>query len=159
MSEQLNDAFFAEYAKKLKEQENQKNQQSGSSYTPNRTYEDIAYTGTDKGQYRVVRLLGAPIGTESVMTSFKRSPTDPHEILVADVKDDDGKRFTIRMPIPAERESDNYILMRLYNKVMEKTYVNKKPVYVNEQKFPELFKLVSKGGFKETDGFAYCIST
>lgn len=158
MSEQLNDEFFTAYAKKMKEQEEKDKNKSGSTYTPNKTYEDIAYAGTDKGQYKIVRLLGAPIGTESVMTSFKRSPTDPHEMLVADVKDDDGKRFTIRMPIPAERDSDNYILMRLYNKVMEKTYVNKKPVYVNEAKFPELFKLVSKGGFKESDGFAFTYS-
>jgi hypothetical protein len=157
MSEQLNDEFFTAYAKKMKEQEEKDKKTSGSIYTP-KTYEDIAYAGTDKGQYKIVRLLGAPIGTESIMTSFKRSPTDPHEILVADVKDDDGKRFTVRMPIPAERDSDNYILMRLYNKVMEKTYVNKKPVFVNEAKFPELFKLVSKGGFKESDGFAFTYS-
>lgn len=158
MSEQLNDEFFVEYAKKLKEQEEKNKSNNGSSYTPSKNYEDVAYTGTDKGQYRIVRLLGAPIGTESVMSSFKRSPYDPHEMLIADVKDDDGKRFTIRMPIPAERESDNYILLRLYNKVMEKTYVNKKPVYVNEAKFPELFKAVSKGGFKESDGFAFTYS-
>lgn len=158
MSEQLNDEFFAEYAKKLKEKEAAEKNSKGSSYTPNKSYEEVAYAGTDKGQYKVVRLLGAPIGTESVMSSFKRSGSDPHEVLVADVKDDSGKRFTIRMPVPAERESDNYILMRLYNKVMEKTYVNKKPIYVNEQKFPELFKLVSKGGFKESDGFAFTYS-
>ena len=106
MSEQLNDEFFVEYAKKLKEQEEKNKPNNGSSYTPSKTYEDVAYTGTDKGQYRIVRLLGAPIGTEAVMSSFKRSPYDPHEMLIADVKDDDGKRFTIRMPIPAERESD-----------------------------------------------------
>ncbi|MCF0126071.1 MAG: hypothetical protein HUJ68_10035 [Clostridia bacterium] len=158
MSEQLSDEFFAEYAKTLKQKEDDAKNSNGSSYSSNVSYEDLAYTGTDKGQYRIVRLLGAPIGTETVRPSFKRGPNDPRELIVADVKDDEGKRFTIRMPLPAERESDSYILLRLYNKVMEKTYINKKPVYVNEGKFPELFELVSKGGFKESDGFSFTYS-
>lgn len=150
--EELDDDFFKNYSKKVKEETEKKAGNSGNSFAP-KDYEEIAYAGCDKGFYRVVRLIGAPIGAES--QGYKRKPTDPVEILMCDVKDDNGKRFTIKLPLRAERSSDNHVLIRLWDKVMEKTYINRQAVFVNKDKHPELFELISKGGFKPEDGMSY----
>lgn len=150
---ELDDAFFKSYAKKVKE--DNESGESGNYEAPE--YEQIAYTGCEKGIYKVVRLLGAPIGAES--QGYVRRPSDPKEVLMCEVKADDGKRFTIKMPLRQPVAADNYILTRLYDKVMESTKINGDKVFVNKTKHPEMFEKVSKGGFVPADGKTYQYSS
>lgn len=152
--DELDDEFFKAYSKKIKDETAT---QTSNSNFQQREYEEIGYVGCEPGFYKVVRLLGAPIGAES--QGYKRKPTDPKEVLMCEVKDDKGKRFTIKMPLRAERSVDNHILIRMYDKVMEKTRINGASVYVNKDKHPEAFELVSKGGFKPEDGKTYQFSS
>lgn len=150
---ELDDEFFKAYSKKIKDESTS---QSSNSFSQEKEYEEVGYAGCDQGYYKIVRLLGAPIGAES--QGYKRKPTDPKEVLMCEVKDDKGKRFTIKMPLRAERASDNHILIRMYDKVMEKARINGVTVYVNKDKHPEAFELISKGGFKPEDGKTYQFS-
>ena len=154
-SVELDDAFFEAYAKKIKD-ENQSNGNGGKSYDPPE-YEEIGYVGCERGVFTIVRLIGAPIGAES--QGYKRKPYDPKEIITCEVKDDEGKRFTIKLPLRGPIASDNHILFRLYDKVMKKEKINGESVYINKNKHPEIFEMVSKGGFKPSDGFTYQYSS
>jgi len=153
-SVELDDEFFKSYSKKI--QDDSKNQNNGGNYEQPE-YDEVGYVGCEKGFYTVVRLLGAPIGAEA--QGYKRKPYDPKEIITCEVKDDDGKRFTIKLPLRQPIAADNHILIRLYDKVMEKVKINGDWVYKNKTAHPEIFELVSKGGFKPTDGKTYQFST
>lgn len=150
-TEELDDEFFKAYSKKIKDENASHSSNGGSSQS--KEYEEVGYAGCDTGIYKIVRLLGAPIGAES--QGYKRKPTDPKEVIMCEVKDDKGKRFTIKLPLRAERASDNHILIRMYDKVAEKAYINGTSVFVNKDKHPEAFELITKGGFKREDGNSY----
>lgn len=151
MSETLSDDFFASYAKQMREEEESKKNNGG--FEP-QEYEEIGYCGLKSGISKIIRLVGAPIGSEKM--GYKRQPTDAKEILQCEVKDDEGKRFTIKLPLPNYQDkNDNHLLTRLVLKVTEGTYVNKKLVHQNETKYPELWELVNKGGYTKDDGNSY----
>lgn len=149
----LDSSFFTAYAAKMAA-ENKKS--SSSSFTP-REYEEVAYAGLESGTNKVLRLIGAPPGSESM--GYKRQNYDPKQIMMCEVKDDQGKRFNIRLPPREESAAANHILHRLYDKVAEVAWINKKKVFVNETKHPELWHALTKGGFTEADGFAYSITS
>lgn len=153
---ELDDDFFKAYSKKVKEESDSK---GGTSSYPQPEYEDIGYVGCAKGTFSIVRLIGAPV--DACKMGYKRKPTDPIEIMTCEVKDDEGKRFTIRMPLRQPVAADNHILIRLYDKVMKKERINGKSVLVNENKpqYKEIFDMVSKGGFKPEDGRTYQYSS
>lgn len=148
-TDELGDEFFASYSKSIAEQN--ANKGTGGGYDAE--YDEIAYVGCDRGFYTTVRLLGAPIGAES--QGYKRRPHDPKEIQVLEVKDDDGKRFTIRLPLRAETPRDNHILYRIYDKVTEKVKINGESVPKWKTQKPEVYEKVTKGGFLPSDGKTY----
>lgn len=149
-SVELDDEFFKNYSKKVKEDSESK---GGSFEKPE--YDEIGYVGCSKGNFTVVRLIGAPIGAES--QGYKRKPYDPKEIIQVEVKDDEGKRFTIKLPLRQPIASDNHILIRMYDKVCEKARIGNESVFVNKNKpgRKEIYEMMSKGGFKPEDGKTY----
>ena len=149
-SVELDDAFFKAYSKKVSE--DAANSAGGGNYEQPE-YDEVGYVGCEKGAFSIVRLLGAPIGAET--QGYKRKPYDPKEIITCEVKDDDGKRFTIKLPLRQPIASDNHILIRLYDKVAEKVKINGENVYKNKAAHPEIFEAVTKGGFKPSDGKTY----
>jgi hypothetical protein len=155
-SVELDDAFFDAYSKKVKADSEKKASEGGY---PAAEYDEIGYTGCEKGNFRIVRLIGAPIGAES--QGYKRKPYDPKEILTCEVKDDEGKRFTIKLPLRQPIAADNHILIRMYDKVCEKTKINGEWVFVNKNKpgKSEIFEAMTKGGFKPEDGKTYQYSS
>jgi len=127
---------------------------TNTNFAP-REFEEIAYVGLESGTNKILRLIGAPPGAET--QGYVRKNFDPKQIMMCEVKDDEGKKFTIRLPLREDIPAHNHILHRLYDKVAEVTWINKKKVNINESKHPELWLLLTKGGFKPEDGqqFSY----
>jgi len=149
----LDASFFQSYAAKMKKDAEKK--QSGN-FTA-KTYDEIGYVGLEVGNNKFLRLIGAPPGAETM--GYVRKNYDPKKIMMCDVKDDSGKKFQIRLPLREDVPAHNHILHRLYDKVMEIVWVNKKKIYVNESKHPELWTAVTKGGYtQEADGKGYSIA-
>ena len=148
----LDDEFFKDYAKNVKEDEKKK----GSSFTP-RDFEEMKWCGTNTGENLIVRLIGAPPGAKG----YTRKPHDPIILGICDVKDNEGKRMQIKLPPRAEEGVDDHIVYQLYDRVNEVTWIKgsdgkNKKVFVNENKHPELFEAVNKTGFKaDKDGKSY----
>jgi hypothetical protein len=151
----LSDDAFKAYAKNIKETEAKRSQ--GGNFAPPE-YDDIQYCGMEKGLNKIVRLLGAPVGIQGYVSK----DTDPVELQIADVKDDDGKRMVLKLPVRADQAANDHIVHRLYDKVCEVTWIKnpatgkREKKFVNEAKYPELFEAVTKTGFKQDkDGKSY----
>jgi hypothetical protein len=151
-SNDLNDEFFSAYSKKLAET----NSNKGKTFTP-KEYENMECAGLETGHYRIVRCIGAPPDAE--ITGYKRRPHDAKEVYLITVRDDEGKKFNIRVPAPEVEKSFSHILHRLYSKVTESTYVNKKRIFKYEEKFPDLWAAVTKTGYKPEDGKMFSFAT
>lgn len=148
----LDPSFFQAYATKVAEDSKRKTNQG--NFTP-RDFEDIAYAGLETGVNKIFRFVGIPPGAETM--GVQRKNFDPKQIMMCEVKDDEGKKFTIRLPLREDIPAHNHILHRLWDKVAETTWINKKKININETKFPELWLLLTKGGYKHEDGqqFSY----
>lgn len=153
----LDPAFFEGYAKKIKEESTQKN--GGNSFTP-KEYDDIGYAGLVSGFYRIMRLIGAPPGAES--QGYVRKNYDPKQIMMCDVKDDEGKKFTIRLPLREDSAAHNHIMHRIYDEITKANWIpngaQKKKVFVNENKYPDLWKMITKGNYTEKDGMSFSMA-
>jgi len=154
----LDPSFFQAYSKKIADES--KTNANRGSFTP-RNYEDIAYTGLEHGVNRIYRIIGAPPGAETM--GYVRKDYDPKEIMMCSVKDDEGKKFEIKLPLREETPTHNHILHRLYDKVTEVAWINgaggsRKKVFINETKFPDLWKMITKGNYHETDGKPFGIA-
>ena len=151
----LSDDAFKAYAKQIKEQENQRG--SGGNFAQPE-YDDIQYCGMEKGINKIVRLTGAPVGIQG----YTPKPTDPIELVVCDVKDDEGKRMVLKLPLRSDQAANDHIVYRLYDKVCEVTWIKnntsgkREKVFINKDKYPDLFEAVTKTGFKQDkDGKSY----
>lgn len=160
MIEQTNvpDEFFDAYAKKIKEEEEaraaaaakKKSKEKGEN---NFKFDEIQYVGAQRGRFLLLRFLGLPIGSEAM--GYKRRPTDPKEIIQLELKDSKGKKFTVNLPVHAKEEKDEHILFRMYNKIIEKVKIDGVWVSKYKDKYPELYELATKGGFKKEEGNSY----
>ena len=148
----LDNSFFQAYANKIAADSKQNKGQS--NFAP-KEYDEIAYAGLETGVNKIYRCVGAPPGAETM--GYQRKNYDPKQIMMIDVKDDEGKKFTVKLPL-REDAIHNHILHRLYDKVAEVVWINKKKVFVNETKFPELWALITKGNYKPDDGYGYTIA-
>jgi len=151
----LDDSFFESYASKMQEEASQK--KTNSNFTP-REFEDIVYAPCETGVNKIFRIIGAPPGSDTM--GYSRKDHDPITIMMCEVKDDEGKKFTIKLPQREDVAAKNHVLHRLYDRVTEATWVNKKKIFVNENKYPELWAAVTKTGFtSEKDGKSYSYAT
>jgi len=149
----LDPSFFQAYSKKVAEESKKS---TGQSNFPQREFEDIGYTGLETGVNKIYRVIGAPPGSETM--GYVRKNYDPKQVMMCEVKDDEGKKFTIRLPLREDIAAHNHILHRLYDKITEVVWVNRKKVFVNETKYPDLWKMITKGNYTENDGKTYSIS-
>jgi hypothetical protein len=141
----LGDEFFEAYSKKISEE----SKQGGKSNFTAKQYDEIGYAGCETGTYKIFRLIGAPPGSEAV--GYTRKSYDPIEIMMAEVKDDKGKKFTIKLPKREDSAAHNHIIHRLFDKVTEVVWVDKKKIFLNETKHPELWDAVNHTGYSKND--------
>jgi rubrerythrin len=139
----FNDDFFTSYARTIKEELDRKPGSGGFT----REYESVEYAGVEKGKNKIFRFLGIP-----PKANVTRRNWDPKEVVMSDVKADDGKRFTLRLPPREDDKSRNHIVHRIYDRINEVIWINKQKTYVNQAKFPDLFERSNKMGFTPEDG-------
>jgi hypothetical protein len=143
----FDDSFFNDYAETMKKEQEKK---GGGGFT--RDYENIAYAGCEPGKNKIFRFLGIPPKANALQANISRRNWDPKEVIMSDVKSDDGKRFTLKLPVREDVASKNHIVHRLYDRINEVTWINKQKVFVNKAKFPELIEKSNKMGFTPEDG-------
>lgn len=115
------DDIFKNLADEVDASERNRSSRGGFS----RTYENIHWTGLEKGKARVIRALGAnPDFNINNIKNPKRSPFDARIVQLAEVLNDKGKK--IRLVLPLEGQDDNHILWRIINKVLEGEWVKEK---------------------------------
>jgi hypothetical protein len=137
----FDDEFFSDYAKSMKAEE----KKNTSNFT--RDLEEVQYAACEPGKNKIFRFLGIP-----PKAKLPRRFWDPKNVIMSDVKSDDGKRFTLKLPIREDNPANNHIIHRLYDRINEVAWINKQKVSVNEAKFPDLIKKSNKMGFTPEDG-------
>lgn len=149
---ELDDARMASYAAAMakKDAERQANAGSGSYQ---KEYEEVHYMRLETGKFGVCRILGAPVDYPD--PNYQRKPYDFKEVVLCEIKGEDGKKYTLKLPVPSRNKNENHIVHRLYAEVAKKANVNGKSVAVYEEKFPDLFEAVSKTGYKKEEGKSY----
>lgn len=156
----VDDGFFDAYSKKIKEEEAaraeaaakkkaKENGEGGSTFK----FDEIEYVGAQKKKFLLMRFLGLPIGSEAM--GYTRKPTDPKEIIQLELKDSKGKKFTVNLPLHAKEDDEEHILFRMYKTITEQVKVGDAWVPKYKDKYPELYELATKGGYKKTDGDSY----
>lgn len=123
-------------------------------------YEKIAWTGLEQKKMSIIRFLGMPPFTAKPSTGI----ADTIEIFTSDIKDDNGKRMRLNLPLRADISEKDHLMWKIIDEITKVNWENdpkdeKKRVkfFQYERRNPELFNRVFKGGFTEKDGkqFAY----
>lgn len=145
MAEVNNDAWAAFASKVKQNQADANNRGSGNSNYSN-DYEDVQWAGLEKQQFRIVRLLGNP--PESMTPGFKAGPKDAHEIFFSEIKDDQGKKMQLKLPVPGDIPDKDHIMWKIIRKVKEVAYdANHNKYNKYEKQFPDVFNRVAHGGW------------
>ena len=131
------DSLFADYVKKA---EADAKKVTRGSFSKN--YEEIKYTGLEKGVTSVLRAVGGPVDSKLDNTTAKT-------VTIARIVGDDGKKF--RVVRPSFAENPNYILNRIISKVKTVKYVNNEKTYPVKDKYPEIYNIIDKNGLAKTD--------
>jgi hypothetical protein len=147
---ELDDSAFKAYAQRVKEDADKK---PGGNF-PRTDYIDVKWSGLETGKNKFYRLIGAPPGLNKIRRTF-----DAIELNICDVKSDDGKRMQIKLPLHADQQANDHILHRLYAKITEAEWINKKRINKYENKYPELWLAATKLGFKPEDGPSFTYAT
>jgi len=135
----VSDDAFKQFAVKT-EQEERDRAAKASSGGYQRDFENVKYSGLEKGVMKIIRGLGGvPNSGQDKFTSR----TVRHSQIVAD----DGKR--IRVILPLKTENPAFILWKIIDRVTEVEWVNKAKVFVNERKHSDIFRMVSVNGYAE----------
>lgn len=149
MAEVNNDAWAA-FAAKVKKDQEDANRRPGTNYSAD--YEEVQWAGLEKQQYRIVRLIGNP--PESMTPGFKAGPTDAHEIFFSEIKDDQGKKMQLKLPVPGDIADKDHIMWKIIRKVKETAYdANHNKYNKYEKQFPDIFNKVAHGGWDPVKDF------
>jgi len=133
----VTDDAFKQFAEQVEQEEHERQEKKSSGGF---SYEKVKWTGLPKKGAKVIRALGeAPNSAVSVHTS--------RTYRLAKIKADNGKE--IRVILPDENMESDHILWRIINRVMEIEWVDKKRIYVNEFRNPDIFNMVKYNNLPE----------
>ena len=139
MSEFDLDALFESYAE---EQEKEAKLSKGNGANFQKTYENIAWTGLDTNEPKIIRVVGGPPDSEVNNYTAKTCT-------IAWVTGDDGKRF--KLIRPSFSEDPDYIINRIISKVNGVKWVNNTKTYPVRDSHPEIYNKIEKNGLQEGD--------
>lgn len=140
------DDVFLQYVKDL---ENEKKQKESKPSTFTSEFNDVKWVGLEQGKMKVVRLIGNTLAPDFVGTEPEIG--DAVEFIFAEVKDDNGKRMQLKLPIDDPSSNNRHIMHRIISEVMKVQWVNKKKVFPVQLKHPDIFNIIEKGNFVESD--------
>ncbi len=143
----------SEDQRKKDEEERKKNH---GNYTK-REYEKIKYVGLSKEHPTIVRFVGNFVAEDPA--AHRPNPSDMKFMHISKVKSDDRKTtFYLYLPLRTGDEDTEHLMWKIIDKVYAKEWVKdpatgkNKPIEVFKIKHPDVYELVSKGGFTEADG-------
>jgi hypothetical protein len=119
-----------------------------------KTFEDIKWTGLEKGVMKIIRALGSrPNFSMDDSTTYQDTPNmtafDARVMRIATLRDDKGHKMRLVMPFGCVDE--NFILWRLIHKVNEYEWIDKKRVYINLVNNPAVYNIINFNGLPEDD--------
>lgn len=132
------DALFENYAE---EQEREAKASKGTG-SFQKTYENIAWTGLETNEPKILRVVGGP--PDSGINGYTAKTCT-----IAWVNGDDGKRF--KLIRPSFDEDSQYIINRIISKINGVKWVNGQKTFPVKESHPELFNLIEKNGLQEGD--------
>lgn len=142
------DDVFKQFVKSQKEKEEAEALKRGGNGGGEYKGEQVKFCAALEGGHIVVRFVGAP-------PSAAYKPGDALIRCISEIKDDAGKKMILVLPERADTLEQDHIMWRIVSKVLEKEYVNKKRVFINQIEHKTAFDIVSKGGWKPEDGNSY----
>ena len=144
------DDVFTSFVQSKKKAEAEAAAKRGKGFS-DKEFEQVKYCAAEKGGHITVRFVGNPPREDGLNVR----PVDAIERHISKIKDDNGDTMYLILPCRKDTLAEDHIMWRIVSDVMKKDYVNKKPIFVNQVSHPEIFEIVSKGGFKPEDGFSY----
>jgi hypothetical protein len=104
-------------------------------------FEDIKWTSLEQNQSKILRIVSGPPNTSRI--------TAGAELFIAEVKDDQGKFFRLKLPLREDRLEKDHPMWRLISKVLETEWVDKKRILKWASTYPDLVERITHGGEKE----------
>lgn len=132
------DELFANYVKQAEAEA----KQASNKKSFQKNYEEVKYTGLEKGVPSVIRAVGAPLDTNYDNTTART-------VTITRIVGDDGKKF--RVVRPSFTQDPNYILNKIISRVKQVKYVNNEKTYPVKDNYPEIYDIIDKNGIKKTD--------
>ena len=123
--------MFKNAANKRKEEKEEEKQKGGG-------FEDIHYVALEEGVPKIIRFVGLPASMRG------DDPFSPKLVNMSQILGDDAKKFRCVWPIKNERP--DWILWKIYNKVMSGKWDNgsQSKVFDYREKFPSIWRRVAK---------------
>ena len=138
----IDDNEFMNFADDFEKQEAARNANRGTGgFT--REYEQLKWTGLEPNKMKIIRALGG------IPNSPNADAFTSRIVQVGWLRGDNGKQF--RCVLPLREASPDHIMWRVISRVNEVTYINRKRVYVNEAKHPDIFDLINYNGLAVDD--------
>ena len=138
----IHDEDFSAFAAEFEKEENARRERRGTGNFE-RNYETIKWSGLEPNRMKIVRVLGG------VPNSPNADKFTARITQVAWIRGDDGKPF--RCVLPPKETGGEHIMWRVIKRVNEVAYIQRKRVFVNETKYPDIYNLVNFNGLKEED--------
>ena len=132
------DELFANYVKQAEAEA----KQASNKKSFQKNYEEVKYTGLEKGVPSVIRAVGAPLDTNY-------DDTTARTVTITRIVGDDGKKF--RVVRPSFTQDPNYILNKIISRVKQVKYVNNEKTFPVKDNYPEIYDIIDKNGLKKTD--------
>lgn len=107
-----------------------------------REYETIKWSGLETNRMKLFRAVGG-------VPDGKRGNDCARTFNIAWIVGDDGRKF--RFIYPERSEDPNHFIHQIFTRVKQATWVNKKKVLIVQEKFPEIYELVTKNGLHPDD--------
>ena len=142
------DDVFKQFVKSQKEKEEAEKLKHSGNGGGEYKGEQVKFCAAPEGGHIIVRFVGAP-------PSPNYKPGDALIRCISEIKDDAGKKMILILPERADTLEQDHIMWRIVSKVLEKEYVNKKRVFINQIEHKTAFDIVDKGGWKPEDGNSY----
>lgn len=149
----FNSWVASEDERKKKEAERKAN----SGNYQKREYEKIKYVGLSKNHPTIVRFVGNFVAEDP--KAHRPLPSDMKFMHISKVKADDGKSvFYLYLPLRSDNAETDHLMWRIIDKVYAKEWVKdpatgkNKPIETFKINHPDVYELVTKGGFTEADG-------
>lgn len=137
----VSDDAFEAYAKQQEAEALAASQRgNGGGFQAN--YEEIQWTGLEPNKMKIIRAVGGPPDSGLDKTTART-------VRISYIYGDDGKPF--RCILPERSDDPGHLLWKIISRVKAVEWIDKKRVNVVEQRYPEIYNIITKNGLSGAD--------